>query len=468
MSAEADGQAGVTGIAADTATAATGTATTAIYALSAQGLALALRLAAGLEAHVSGAAVPDTEALGVDVSKYNTPGARSSGADMPGTSVSQGSAPGADVRGIAVPGAKAPGTDVPIFDTPNADVSEGKVSAAAALEGSTPGADVFRVAVYAPQRLAAGTPGVVAFASLGALVAETFARYPRHVFVGATGIAVRAIAPLLAHKTKDPAVAVIDLAARFAVSLVSGHAGGANRLARELARLTGATAVITTGTDAAGLPGVDELAAAKGMAVANASAVKAVSAALLEGRAVQLYDPEGRLLDGDDAGGLFIPTRPEDWDPHAPGVWCHWRGGGEHPQTFRAYPRVLCLGLGCRKGVEAREILAHVERVFARQGLARQSVAAVGTASIKQNDPGICAAAAALGPDVVFYEPEALARVEAAGQSETVKRRTGTGSVCEAAALLLSGAAELVVAKVKSTSVTCAVALKPAQRGGQN
>lgn len=322
--------------------------------------------------------------------------------------------------------------------------------------------------VYAPQRLAAGAPGVVGFASLGALVAETFARFPRHVFVGATGIAVRAIAPLLAHKTKDPAVAVIDLAARFAVSLVSGHAGGANRLARELARLTGAMAVITTGTDAAGLPGVDELAAAKGMGVANASAVKGVSAALLEGRAVQLYDPEARLLDGDDAGGLFVPTRPEDWDPHAPGVWCHWRGGGEHPQTFRAYPRALCLGLGCRKGVEARAILAHVERVFARQGLAPQSVAAVGTATIKQDDPGICAAAAALGPEVVFYEPEALARVEAAGQSETVKRRTGTGSVCEAAALLLSGAAELVVPKVKSTSVTCAVALKPAQRGSKN
>ena len=454
MSAEADGQGGVTNRAAGTGSAAA----TAIYALSAQGLALALRLAAGLEAHVPGA----------DVSKNNAPGARSSGADMPGTSVSESTPPGADVRGAVVPDAKVPGAAAPIFDTPNADAAEGNVSAAAALEGNTPGARSSRVAVYAPQRLAAGTSGVVGFASLGALVAETFARFPRHVFVGATGIAVRAIAPLLAHKTKDPAVAVIDLAARFAVSLVSGHAGGANRLARELARLTGATAVITTGTDAAGLPGVDELAAAKGMNVANASAVKAVAAALLEGRAVQLYDPEARLLDGNDAGGLLVPTRPEDWDPTAPGVWCHWRGGGEHPQTFRAYPRVLCLGLGCRKGVEAREICAHVERVFARQGLARQSVAAVGTATIKQNDPGICAAAAALGPEVVFYEPEALARVEAAGQSETVKRRTGTGSVCEAAALLLSGAAELLVAKVKSTSVTCAVALKPAQRGGQN
>lgn len=316
--------------------------------------------------------------------------------------------------------------------------------------------------VYAPERLA--LPGTVPFASLGGLMAQSFPRHQRHVFVGAAGIAVRAIAPHLGGKTSDPAVAVIDLSARFAVSLVSGHAGGANALARELARLTGATAVITTGTDVSGLPGVDELAAAQGMAVENAGAVKAVSAALLEGRPVQLFDPEARLLGGEDAGGLFVPTHPEAWDADAPGVWCHWCVGGAFAQTFRAYPRCLCVGLGSRKGVDERTILAHAEQVFAQRGLALQSVLAVGTASIKRDDPGICAAAAALGPEVVFFEPEALAEVEAAGQSETVRRRVGTGSVCEAAALLLSGAGELLAPKAKTEGVTCAVALKPASR----
>jgi len=308
----------------------------------------------------------------------------------------------------------------------------------------------------------AGAAHLRAFVNLSGHMAECFSAYRRHVFIGAVGIAVRAIAPHLRDKTQDPAVAVLDLAARFAISLVSGHAGGANALARELARLTGATAVITTGTDAAGLPGVDELAAAKGMAVDNAAVVKAVAAALLEGRPVQLYDPEGRLLAGEDAGGLLVPTRPEDWDASAPGVWCHWRAGGRHAQTFRAYPRCLCLGLGCRKGVEEREILAHVERILARESLAPQSLVASGTASIKRDDPGICAAMIALGAEYVFFSPEALADVEAAGQSETVKRRTGTGSVCEAAALLLSGAAGLLVEKTKTSRVTCAVALRPA------
>jgi len=316
------------------------------------------------------------------------------------------------------------------------------------------------VDIHAPERLAGQAgQGVRPFADIRGLLARTFARYPRHVFLGAAGIAVRAIAPHLRGKTVDPAVAVLDHEARFAVSLVSGHLGGANELARELARITGATPVITTGTDVAGLPAVDELARRRGMALGNLPAAKAVSAALLEGRLVQVFDPEGRLLEGEDCDGLFAATAPEDWDPALPGVWCHWRAGGLFPQTFRLYPRCLGLGLGSRKNVPESEILAHIATVFAQQGLCPQSVAAVGTASIKRADPGLCAAAAALGPEVVFYAPEALAAVEAAGQSETVLRRTGTGSVSEAAALLLTGNGELVSPKSKTGRVTCAVAL---------
>ncbi len=317
--------------------------------------------------------------------------------------------------------------------------------------------------VFAPARLAAD--GAIPFESLPELMERTFSAFARHVFVGASGIAVRAIAPHLQGKGVDPAVVVLDQAGRFAVSLVSGHVGGANALARELARLTGAQAVITTGTDVAGLPGVDELAARAGMAVENAQAAKAVSAALIEGRPVQVHDPEGRLLGGEEAGGLLVPTAPEQWNPDAPGVWCHWRGGGEHPATFRAYPRCLCLGLGSRKGTPAREIRAHVATVLAQSGLDRRSIGRVGTAEIKREDPGMCEALEGLGSEVVYFTADELAAVEAAGQSETVRRRVGTGSVCEAAALLLAQKGELIVPKTKGERVTCAVAL--AEREGE-
>lgn len=327
-----------------------------------------------------------------------------------------------------------------------------------------------RVEIFAPARLQ--TPGVTPFSSIHALLAATFGQFRRHVFVGAAGIAVRAIAPHLRNKAADPAVAVLDQEGRFAISLVSGHMGGANELARELARLTGAAAVITTGTDAAGLPAVDQLAVERGMAVANLPAAKAVSAALLEGRPVQIFDPEGRLFGGDDAalalmasGGL-VPTAPEGWEPAQPGVWCHWRSGGEHPATFRVYPPCLHLGLGCRKGAAEGEILAHIRTVFAREALAEQCIARVGTADIKRDDPGLCAAMQALGAEVVFYEAEALAAVQAAGQSETVRRRVGTGSVCEAAALLLAEVDDLIIPKTKTERVTLAVALGASERNG--
>jgi len=317
-------------------------------------------------------------------------------------------------------------------------------------------------AVYAPERLA--IPDATPFANLTALMAETFSRFPRHVFIGAAGIAVRAIAPHLRGKDRDPAVAVMDQDGRFAISLVSGHMGGANKLARELARITGATAVITTGTDVAGLPAVDESAVERGMAVRNLPAAKAVSAALLEGRPVQCFDPEGRLLDGDDAGGLLVPTMPEEWRADEPGVWCHWQTGGEHARTFRVYPPCLHLGLGCRKGAQKEEILAHIATVFARHELALQSIARVGTATIKRDDPGICAAMQSLGAEVVFLEAEALAAVETAGQSETVRRQVGTGSVSEAAALLLADEGEWIVPKTKTERVTLAVALGATHR----
>ncbi|UBV44398.1 cobalamin biosynthesis protein (plasmid) [Deinococcus taeanensis] len=70
------------------------------------------------------------------------------------------------------------------------------------------------------------------------------------VFIGAAGIAVRFLDGLTRSKLSDPAVVVLDDAARFAVALLGGHEGGGNRLAYEVARLTGAVPVVTTATEA--------------------------------------------------------------------------------------------------------------------------------------------------------------------------------------------------------------------------
>ena len=119
------------------------------------------------------------------------------------------------------------------------------------------------------------------FGSLTEMVAASFRRYEGHVFIMATGIVVRTVAGLLVHKTEDPAVVVVDDRGMFAISLLSGHLGGANRLAGEVAAAIGAQPVITTATDMNAVPAIDVLALELGLRIENPNAIKTVNMALL-------------------------------------------------------------------------------------------------------------------------------------------------------------------------------------------
>ena len=113
-----------------------------------------------------------------------------------------------------------------------------------------------------------------------------------HIFIMATGIVVRQIAGLIKDKTKDPAVVVCDEKGEYAISLLSGHIGGANRLARFAARVVGGQAVITTATDVQGMMAFDELAAIQGWNVINPEMIKVLNTMLLEGKKIAVCIPE--------------------------------------------------------------------------------------------------------------------------------------------------------------------------------
>jgi cobalamin biosynthesis protein CbiG len=167
--------------------------------------------------------------------------------------------------------------------------------------GSGLGADV-----YLPRNLAG--PEESSFAHLKDAVGQAWKAYTQLVFIAASGIVVRTIAPLLQGKDRDPAVVVLDQQGHFAVSLISGHLGGANDLAQEVAALTHGEAVITTATDCQGLTAIDQIARNLDMLPEPLTAIKKVNSALLENRQVHILDPEDRLGWGASFPPGYVPA----------------------------------------------------------------------------------------------------------------------------------------------------------------
>jgi len=297
------------------------------------------------------------------------------------------------------------------------------------------------------------------------LVTRLWREYDGLVCIMATGIVVRLIAPLLEGKDRDPAVVVMDDAASFAVSLLSGHLGGANQLAERCARLAGATPVITTATDANGLPSFDTIAKECGWVIEELSRVKVLNSLLLENRHIAVVDPTGRVeqsfcgrgrltfhtdfnsaLRSRAQGFLFVTNRSLP-----PRILS--------PELLVLRPRNLVLGIGCNSGTSAEEIEEVVIANLKRQFLSLKSVRCIATASAKQGEPGLLAFAERHSLPVVCYESSELNSVTPPSPpSRHAMDAVGAVGVAEPAALLASDGGSLLLKKVKSGNVTLAVA----------
>ena len=317
--------------------------------------------------------------------------------------------------------------------------------------------------LFLPQGLAGRQAGEEPFQRLAEALATNFAHYGGHVVFAAAGIVVRALAPLLRHKTSDPAVVVVDQAGRFAVSLLSGHLGGANALARRVAEALGGQAVITTATDSAGLPSLEMLAGELGLGVENLAALAPVSMALLEGRPPAVHDPQGWLWPILERRwpGLFARVTADQAcaQQDQPLIWVGWRCLEPPPGWLVLRPPALLVGLGCNRGASAEEMEALLRRVLAEEVLAPACLAGLASVQAKSDEAGLLELAARLGLTLKFYSPEELAQVEVPNPSPTVAKHMGVASVCEAAALLAAQSRRLLVSKQKSSNVTLAVAL---------
>lgn len=313
---------------------------------------------------------------------------------------------------------------------------------------------------WLPRGQAGDSPGINVFDKLAPVFQEAFQQREPLICVMAAGIVVRSIAPHLQGKDIDPAVVVVDEAGQFAVSLLSGHLGGANDLARQVAEILGATPVITTATDVQQLPALDSLAAQRGLLIENLGAVRQVSMALLSGRPVRLVDPDGLLADvAGENPGLFICENDLDaaLAGGAPGIYVGFRERPWPSGWLILRPKNLVAGMGCHKGTPAPEILEFLQKIFRQEGLSLASLKALATIEAKKDEPGLKEAASRLGVEFIWFTAEELQKITVPHPSEQVAKHLGVLSVSEAAALK-AGGGELVLAKVKGANATLAVA----------
>lgn len=304
------------------------------------------------------------------------------------------------------------------------------------------------------------------FKRLPELLRERFEEHDCHIFITAAGIAVRALAPLLRGKHADPAVLVLDQRGRFVVSLLSGHCGGANAMAVRVAAVLGAVPVITTATDVEGLPALDVLAQEQDLFAENPVAFKKTASALLAGRKLLLHDPDDFLgIAASPWEGLFQRESEARVLAKAQGALheavivteCLTPPLPETALLLR--PRVLWVGIGCRRGTTEEELLGHIQDVLAASSLAPASLAGLASIEAKQYEPGLVQAARTLALPLRFMTAEELAAYPVTRPSPKALERFGIQGVCEPAALAAAGrGARLIVPKTSGRRVTLAVA----------
>lgn len=302
---------------------------------------------------------------------------------------------------------------------------------------------------------------------LGDTVRTLFTQYDALIFCMAVGIVVRLIAPCLKSKLTDPAVVVVDERAHYAISLLSGHVGGANRLTERVAAILGAVSVITTATDVNHYLAPDALATALGLRPVPKPEIQTINGALLEEKTVAWYiDPRLRRAAfyqkrlAEKKIDVRLLSANEILRREGMKVFVTDSPILKTPGLLNLVPRRLAAGIGCRRGVPAALIRGALEAACTRIGQDINAVSMLASTVVKKDEAGILEVAKALNVEACFYENEALEEKITEyhlAESAFVKRTIGVGNISEAAALCAVKEGRVALAKTKFTKVTVAL-----------
>lgn len=289
--------------------------------------------------------------------------------------------------------------------------------------------------------------------SVREFVSINWNRYRGFIFIMATGIVVRSISQFIKDKNTDPAVLVIDEKGRFVISLLSGHIGGANALAKRVAGYLGAEAVITTASDISGLPAIDLWVKENDLSAEDRHVMRKVQAKLINNGSLKVYTgedvniklPEGFLRAGEPASADVLITNRVF--PELTGT-----------DALILRPKNLIVGIGCKKGSQAEEIEGMVRGTLEKYNLSFKSIRGIATIEQKRDEQGLLEFAGTNGIQIRFFSADELNTVEGITASEDVFRATGANAVAEPSAMLWANANILLIPKHKKENVTMAAA----------
>ncbi|OHD09673.1 MAG: hypothetical protein A2Y34_15820 [Spirochaetes bacterium GWC1_27_15] len=282
-------------------------------------------------------------------------------------------------------------------------------------------------------------------------VGEIFTKYKTLIFIMATGIVVRSVAKYIRNKTVDPAIVVIDEAGQFVISLLSGHIGGANDVAKDIAQKIGATPVITTASDVQKKISVDMLAKKYNLIISSMDDAKKITSLIVNNEPVfveseiKLDIPDYLKIDKSLAKGLICVTNKDQIYEEKPFV--------------KLIPQNIILGIGCKKDVSYEKMIKFVENELKILNIDKKSIKYIATIDIKKEEKAILELAKYLDVQIVFFMKEDIEEIEANfSKSEFVKKNVGVSNVCETTAFLASARkGKFLLNKKASDGITLAI-----------
>ena len=289
----------------------------------------------------------------------------------------------------------------------------------------------------------------IAFENLKELVSQIFCEYEALIFISSCGIAVRMIAPHIRSKLIDPAVIVTDEQGKFAVSLLSGHIGGANALTKLIAEKIGAVPVVTTATDVGGKFSPDSFASANNLHICEPDLAKQIAAAIVNGEKI-----------GFKSDFEFV-NRPDEFfdnDSAELGI-CVSADASQNPfrSTLHLIPKNIVIGVGCRRNIDKDVFSDFIINQLSEFHLSVNRISAIHSINLKKAENAVISFAEKYKIPLKFFTAEELMSVEGSfSHSDFVMKTTGADSVCERSAA--AGGGKIIVSKQMGRGVTFAAA----------